>query len=113
MPFGPVNAPGFYLCMMDNFKKEWDAPFIEIMESYSFSGAKVDGKKYTYIMETSTSILIGFTVELNLLLTIFLYGPTILCTSLNTSNACVAYSKIIGLAFNRINVTFFWIEWNT
>ena len=45
MPFGPVNVPGFYLCMMENLKNKWDALFIEIPESYSLSGEKVDGKK--------------------------------------------------------------------
>ena len=45
MPFGPVNAPGFYSCMMGNFKKEWDALFLEILKSYALSGKTIDNKK--------------------------------------------------------------------
>ena len=28
MPFGPTNYPGFYTCMMRDFKGEWEALFI-------------------------------------------------------------------------------------
>ena len=38
MPFGTVNIPRFYSCMMGNFKKEWDALFVETMESIILSG---------------------------------------------------------------------------
>ena len=44
MPFGPVNAPGFYSCMMGDFKKEWDSLFLEIMKEHAVSGVKVDDK---------------------------------------------------------------------
>ena len=44
MPFGPFNAPGFYSCMMGNFKKEWDGLFLEIMREHALSGVKVDNK---------------------------------------------------------------------
>ena len=42
MSFGPVNAPGFYSCIMGTFKKEWDGLLLEIMESYALSGEKDD-----------------------------------------------------------------------
>ena len=29
IPFGPVNAPAFYSCMMGNFEVEWDTLFFE------------------------------------------------------------------------------------
>ena len=29
MPFGPVNAPSFYNCMMGSFKTEWDLIFVK------------------------------------------------------------------------------------
>ena len=44
MPFGPVNAPGFNSCMMDFFKKEWNANFLEVMEEYTTSRDRIDGK---------------------------------------------------------------------
>ena len=33
MPFGPVNDPAFYICMMGNFRDEWDALFLETMQA--------------------------------------------------------------------------------
>ena len=37
MPFGPVNAPGFYSCMMGDFKKEWDSLFLSsVRRSYKY-----------------------------------------------------------------------------
>ena len=41
MPFGPVNAPAFYTCMMGNFKGEWDTLFIEIMHKLASSNSKL------------------------------------------------------------------------
>ena len=31
-PFGPVNAPSFYMCMMENFKSAWGALFIQMVQ---------------------------------------------------------------------------------
>lgn len=31
MPFGPTNAPGFYTCMMGEFKDDWETLFMEIV----------------------------------------------------------------------------------
>ena len=28
MPFGPVNAPDVYTCMMGNFREKWDILFL-------------------------------------------------------------------------------------
>ena len=28
MPFGPISAPAFYTCMMQDFQSEWDLLFI-------------------------------------------------------------------------------------
>ena len=47
MPFGPVNVPEFYTCMMGTFKVEWAALFIEHMTSIAIEGAKLDGALIT------------------------------------------------------------------
>ena len=31
MPFGPTNAPAFYTCMMQEFREEWDALFLQML----------------------------------------------------------------------------------
>jgi len=58
MPFGPVNAPSFYSCMMGNFKKEWDALFLEILEDYADTGKLLDGKSVRIV---NGDIYIGIT----------------------------------------------------
>ena len=45
IPFGPVNAPSFYFCMMEKLKKEWDILLAEIMESYDESGKDLECNK--------------------------------------------------------------------
>ena len=47
MPFGPVNAPSFYSCMMGQFKKEWDELFLEVMAMFASSGDLLDGCRVT------------------------------------------------------------------
>lgn len=41
MPFGPCNAPGFYTCMMLDFKKEWDALFVIRVSKLQFVDDKI------------------------------------------------------------------------
>ena len=50
MPFGPVNAPAFYSCMINNFKIEWDALFIEVMKSSADNDKRLDGN-LVYVKE--------------------------------------------------------------
>ena len=47
IPFGPVNAPSFYSCMMGDLKKEWDALFLQKIESMATSIALLDGQLVT------------------------------------------------------------------
>ena len=49
MPFGPVNAPAFYTCMMGSLKTEWDALFIECMSNLAASNASIDGQVVSII----------------------------------------------------------------
>ena len=51
MPFGPVNAPSFYSCMMGNLNKEWDDLFIERLQEYATSGKLVDDQLVTLRQE--------------------------------------------------------------
>ena len=48
MPFGPVNAPAFYSCIMGNFKVKWDSLFLESMSLMASSNTKLDGKNQCY-----------------------------------------------------------------
>ena len=48
MPFGPVNAPGFYTCMMGTFKTGWDLLFLDIMTSHAESNRLLGGHKVTF-----------------------------------------------------------------
>ena len=43
MPFGPINAPAFYICMVINFNVEWDTLFIEIMTKLATLGSNLGG----------------------------------------------------------------------
>ena len=47
MPFGPVNAPAFYSCMMGNLKKEWDELFVERFQEYTTTGVLLDKQQIT------------------------------------------------------------------
>ena len=47
MPFGPVNAPSFYSCMMGKLKKEWDSLFVERLHEYATSRKLLDGLQVT------------------------------------------------------------------
>ena len=48
MPFGSVNAPSFYTCMMGTFKTEWDSLFVEVMTGYATSKTLLGGQKVTF-----------------------------------------------------------------
>ena len=41
MPFGPVNTPTFYICMMKIFREEWDRLVLEITKGFASSGIKL------------------------------------------------------------------------
>ena len=56
MHFGPVNAPSFYLCMIGNFKSEWDSSFIKVLESYAATVKLIDGLK---VHTSNGSIFLG------------------------------------------------------
>ena len=47
MPFGPMNAPPFYTCMMGAFKIEWDLLFVELMTGYATTNSLLGGQKVT------------------------------------------------------------------
>ena len=51
MPFGPVNAPAFYTCMMGNLKSEWDDLFLQSMTKLAHTQATLDGKALTMVNE--------------------------------------------------------------
>ena len=58
MPFGPVNAPPFYTCMMRNLKKEWDLIFIEMIQDYARDKTLVDNMTVTVVDD---NIFVGAT----------------------------------------------------
>ena len=43
MPFGPVNIPPFYTCVMGVFKTEWNILFIEVVSDYATSNTLLGG----------------------------------------------------------------------
>ena len=45
MSFGPVNVLSFYFCMMGNFKKEWHAFFLEMMDNLAELGKLLYGNR--------------------------------------------------------------------
>ena len=61
IPFGSVNAPEFYTCMMDDFKVEWDTLFNETMSSLAVKGPKPDG---ALIRVSGEATLVGKTTPL-------------------------------------------------
>lgn len=51
LPFGPVNLPVFYKCMIGNFKAECDALFIKILTAFADTGVQLDGASVTIQVE--------------------------------------------------------------
>ena len=61
IPFGPVNAPSFYTCMMENLKTEWDALFHQCISELATSKTLLGG--HTVTIEGKGILLEGLKIN--------------------------------------------------
>ena len=82
MPFGPMNAPAFYTCMMQDFRKEWHHLFLTTIRDMDIIGGQavhvtdtdeifIDGKKTYTDSKGIIDDILAYSTNLELVLIYF------------------------------------------
>ena len=93
MPFGPVNEPAFYSCMMGTFKDECDTLLLQTITPLAAAGIKLDGETIRivgYIITIGTLTLHSGTKSISM---IFSSGQIKSLLSWYTSSVSVKYFR--------------------